>query len=135
MKRFAAIGLACLLAACQSSPTTLLEGPPEKTGHFPTMAADLSACVYRFAQSTRSPYLFDREVLAGNREFLVTGTAASTSKLPKIELRFIAQGETTIVEMRENAVGDHELSHDVWTFVERCAQQKPTPSGSKTLAP
>jgi hypothetical protein len=135
MKRLAAMGLACLLSACQSSPATLLKGPPEKIENFPAMAADLSDCVYRFAQSRRSPYLFDREVRAGNIEFLVTGTAASVSKLPQIELRFITQGETTIVELRENAVGDHELSHDVWTIVEQCSQQQAKPSGSTSTAP
>lgn len=93
------------------------------------MAAELSDCVYRFAQSTRTPYLFDRDVRANNMEFLVTGNAASTLKLPKIELRFITQGETTTVEMRENAVGDHELSRDIWAIVERCSQQKAKPSG------
>src|SRR5688572_9660475 len=135
MKRFAAIGLACLLSACQSSPTALLKGPPEKIENFPAMAAELSDCVYRFAQSMRSPYLFEREVRAGDREFVVTGTAASVSKLPQIELRFITQGETTIVELRENAAGDHELSHDLWAIVERCSQQRAMPSGSKSLAP
>lgn len=135
MKRLTAIGLACLLSACQSSPATLLKGPPEKIENFPAMAADLSDCVYRFAQSIRSPYLFERGVRAGHREFLVTGTAASTSELPQIELRFITEGETTIVELRENAAGDHELSHDLWAFVERCSHQVAKPSAPTFTAP
>jgi hypothetical protein len=138
MKRLAAIGLTCLLSACQSGPATLLEGQPEKTANFPTMATDLSDCVYRFAQSMRSPYLFHRHARADNLEFVVTATGSNApiaTTLPKLELRFITQGETTSVEMRDNAIGDHELSHDVWTIVERCSQQKTKPSESKSSAP
>lgn len=137
MKRLAAIGLACLLSGCESSPATLLEGQPEKISNFPTTAADLSDCVYRFAQSMRSPYLFHRHARADNLEFVVTATGSNApiaTTLPKLELRFITQGETTSVEMRDNAIGDHELSHDVWTIVERCSQQKAKPSESKSSA-
>ena len=131
MKRLTAVGLACLLPACQS--THLLEGPPEKIENFPVMAANLSDCAYRSAQSVRSPYLFKREVRAGHREFVVTGTAASN--LPQIELRFVTEGATTIVELRENAAGDHELSHDVWTMVERCSYQVANPSAPPFTLP
>jgi len=36
---------------------------------------------------------------------------ATSSKLPNLELRFIAQGETTTAE-------DHELSDETWAIVE-----------------
>jgi hypothetical protein len=133
MKHFAAMGLACLLSACQSSPATLLEGQPDKAADFPTTAADLSDCAYRFAQSMRSPYLFHRHARADNLEFVVTATGSNApiaTTLPKLQLRFITQGETTSVEMRDNAIGDHELSHDVWAVVEWCSQQKTKPSAS-----
>ena len=132
------IGLACLLSACQSSPASLLEGQPEKVANFPTMAADLSDCVYRFAQSMRSPYLFHRFVVRANQEFLVTATGfngKTSSKLPNLELRFIAQGETTTVEMRDNAPEDHELSDESWVIVERCSHQVAKPSGSTSTKP
>ena len=138
MKRLVVIGLACLLSACQSGFANLLPGQPEKTADFPTMGADLSDCVYRAAQGMRSPYLFRRKARADNLEFLVTATgsnSATHSPLPKLELRFITQGVATTVEMRDTAIGDHELSHDVWSIVDRCAQQVTKPSAAKPTAP
>jgi hypothetical protein len=138
MKRLVVVGLACLLSACQSSPANLLPGPPEKAADFPTMAAELSDCVYRAAQSMRSPYIFHRNARADNLEFLVTATGSNTERqptLPKLELRFITQGETTTVEMRDTAIGDHELSHDIWSIVERCARQVAHPPGAKSATP
>ena len=136
MKRLVVIGLACLLSACQSA--NVLPGQPEKTGDFPTMGADLSDCVYRAAQSMRSPYIFRRKARADNLEFLVTATSstsANLSTLPKLELRFITQGEATTVEMRDTAIGDHELSHEIWSIVDRCVQQVTKPSAAKPTAP
>ena len=131
MKRLAAaIGLACLLSACRSSHASLLEGPPEKEANFPTMAADLSDCVYRFSQSMRSPYLFHRFIVRADKEFLVTakGSNAPTQPtLPRLELRFLSQGETTSVELRDTASGNHELEDEVWAIVERCSHQKAKP--------
>ena len=138
MKRLVVIGLACLLSACQSGFVNLLPGPPEKTADFPTMGADLSDCVYRAAQGMRSPYLFRRKARADNLEFLVTATgsnSATNSRLPKLELRFITQGGATTIEMRDTAIGDHELGHDVWSIVDRCAQQVTKPSAAKPTAP
>ncbi len=136
MKRLAVIGLACLLSACQS--THLLEGPPDKTASFPLMTADLSDCVHRSAQSMRSPYWFRRHARADNLEFVVTATgphAPIASKFPQLELRFLTQGATTIVEMRDNATGDHELSDETWAFVERCAHQVDRPSAPTSPLP
>jgi len=138
VKRLAVIGLACLLTACQSRPDNLLEGPPEQTANFSTRAADHSDCVYRFAESTRSAYLFHILGRADNQEFWVTATgsnAATVPKLPKLELHFIAQGETTIVELRHAASGDHELSATLWGIVDRCARQVGTPSAATPTAP
>jgi hypothetical protein len=138
MKRLVVIGLACLHSACQSGFANLLPGQPEKTADFPTMGADLSDCVYRAAQGMRSPYLFRRKARADNLEFLVTATgsnAATSSTLPKLELRFITQGEATTVEMRDTAIGDHELSHEIWSIVDRCAHQVTKPSAAKPTAP
>jgi hypothetical protein len=138
MKRLVVIGLACLLSACQSGFADLLPGQPEKTTDYPTMGADLSDCVYRAAQGMRSPYLFRRKASTNNLEFLVTATgsnAVKPSMLPKLELRFITQGEATTVEMRDTAIGDHELSQDIWSIVDRCAQQVAKPSAAKPIAP
>jgi hypothetical protein len=130
MKRLGVMGLVCLLSACQS---TQLPGQPEKTATFPTVAADFSDCVYRFAQSMRSPYFFHRITVRADKEFLVT--AARPPTFPQLELRFIAQGEATTVELRDTAIQDHELSDDVWAITERCSQQTTKPHGARSTAP
>jgi hypothetical protein len=136
MKRLAAIGLVCLLSACQSSPANQLPGQPEKAANFPGMATDLSDCVYRFSQSMTSPYFFRRITTRADKEYLVTakGSNAPTQpKYPRLELRFIAQGETTTVELRDDASGDHELEDRIWSIVERCSRQaKPSAATSTT---
>ena len=64
MQRLAAVGLACMLSACQSGPTDLLPDKPEKVADFPaTTAEDLSHCVTRAAQSMR-PSMFFISMLA-----------------------------------------------------------------------
>ncbi len=136
MKRLAAIGLGCLLSACQS--THLLEGPPDKTASFPLMTADLSDCVYRSAQSMRSPYLFRRHARADNMEFVVTAAGSNAPiapTFPQLELRFRTQGATTIVEMRDNATGDLELSDEIWAIVEQCSHQVAKPSAPTSPVP
>jgi hypothetical protein len=132
MKRLSVMSLLCLLSACQSSAH--ISGPPEKTAAFPARAPDLSDCVYRFAQSVRSPYMFRRITVQADREFLVTATgsnAGTVPELPRLELRFITQGETTAVELRDTSIGDHELSDEVWAITERCSQQRAKPAATQ----
>jgi hypothetical protein len=83
MKRLAAMGLVCLLSACQSSPETYLSGQPAKAANFPAMAADLSDCVYRFSQSMRSAYLFHRIHVREDKEFLVIAKGSNAPTQPK----------------------------------------------------
>jgi hypothetical protein len=138
MKRLGLIGLACLLSACQSSPEHHLSGQPDKAANFPAMAATLSDCVYRFAQSLTSPYLFHRIHARADKEILVTakGSNAPTQPTyPGLELRFISQGQTTTVELRDTANGDHELEDAVWSIVERCAQQGAQVPATKSTPP
>ena len=140
MKRLAAIGLACLLAACQSDLYELLPDKPEKVADFPaTTAADLSACVYRAAQSTISLYVFHLNARADHLDFLITATRVAEKsvqpRLTKLELHFTTKGEITTVEMRESAIGDHELARQLWSIVERCAEQVAKPSAEKSTAP
>jgi len=137
MKRLV-VGLGCLLSACQSSLANL-PGQPEKVADFPAMAADLSDCVYRAAQSMRSPYAFHLNARADNLEFLVTATGGANTairpKLPRLELRFMTQNETTTVELRESAIGDPALSRDTWSIVERCTQQVAKPPARNPPTP
>lgn len=130
MKRFAVVGLACLLSACHSSPTDLLPDKPEKVADFPaTTAADLSDCVHRAAQSMPSPYVFHLNARADKLEFVITATVEPHTtmrpKLLKLELHLMTKGESTTVEMKKSALGDHELNRDIWSIVERCAERRP----------
>jgi hypothetical protein len=139
MKRLVVIGLAYLLSACQSSLASLPQGHPARVANFPAMASDLSDCVYRAAQSIPSPYVFHRHARADNLEHLVTATegayTAMQPELPQLQLRFITQGETTTVEMRDSAIEDPTLRRDTWSIVERCAQQMTQPPGAKSAGP
>jgi hypothetical protein len=130
MKRLAIVGLACLFIGCQSSRTDLLPDKPEKVADFPaTTAEDLSDCVHRAAQSMGSPYTFHFNARADKQEFVITATGKPDTtmrpKLPKLELHLMTKGESTTVEMKKSAIGDHELNHDIWSIVERCAQRMP----------
>jgi hypothetical protein len=141
MKRFAVVGLACLLSACQSSRADVLPNKPERVADFPsTTAADLSDCVHRTAQSMRSPYVFHLNARADKLEFLIIATREPDTtmrpKLPKLELHLMTKGESTTVEMKESAIGgDHELSHDIWSIVERCVKRMPEHPAEKSTAP
>lgn len=133
MKRLALVGLACLFLGCQSSRTDLLPDKPEKVADFPaTTAQDLSDCVHRAAQSLRSSYLFHFNARADKLEFLITATGTPDTtmrpKLPKLELHLMTNGESTTVELKKSAIGDHELNHAIWTIVERCAQRPEQPA-------
>lgn len=133
MKRLALVGLACLCIGCQPSRTDLLPDRPEKVADFPgTTAQDLSDCVHRAAQSMRSPYIFHFNARADKLEFVITATGKPDTtmqpNLPKLELHVMTNGESTTVEMKQSAIGDHELNHDIWSIVERCAQRPEQPA-------
>lgn len=128
MKRLAMVGLACLLTACQSSPTDLLPDKPEKVADFPaTTAEDLSHCVHQAAQSMMSPYVWHRNARADKLEFVITATEGAHTTMrpspPKLELHLTTKGESTTVEMKKGAVEDQKLNRDIWSTVERCAHR------------
>lgn len=139
MTRFVVMGLAYLLSACQSSLAHLPQGHPAKVANVPARAADLSDCVYRAAQSIRPSYVFHRHARADNLEHLVTATEGANTtmqpELPQLQLRFMTQGETATVEMRDSAMGDPTLHRDTWSLVERCAQQMAQPPVAKSTVP
>lgn len=133
MNRLALVGLACLVIGCQSSRTDLLPDKPEKVADFPaTTAQALSDCVHLAAQSMRSPYLFHFNARADKLEFVITATGKPDTtmrpKLPKLELHLMTKGESTTVEMKKSALGDQELSRDIWSIVERCAYRPEQPT-------
>ena len=137
MKRLAVVGLACLLSACQLSRTDLLPDTPEKVADFPaTTAEDLSDCVHRAAQSMRAPYAFHLNARADKLEFVITATGAPNTtmrpKRPTLELHLMTKGESTTVELKKSALGDHQLNRDIWSTVERCAQRLPEPAAENT---
>ena len=136
MKRLAIIGLTCLLIGCQSSRTDLLPDKPEKVANFPaTTAQDLSDCVHRATQSMLFPYIFHFNARADKLEFVITATEKPDTtirpKLPLLELHLMTNSESTTVEMKKSAIGDHELNHDIWSIVERCAQRPEQPAEHK----
>ena len=133
MKRLALVGLTCLFIGCQSSRTDLLPDKPEKVADFPaTTAQALSDCVHRAAQSMGSPYIFHFNARADKLEFVITATGTLDTpmrpKLPKLELHMMTNGESTTVEMKKSAIGDHELNRDIWSIVEHCAQRPEHPA-------
>jgi hypothetical protein len=131
LKRFIVIGLACLLSACVSSVADPRHGKADKVADFPAAAADLSDCVHRAMKSMDSPYDFRLIARPDNLEFFITTTRVSeaiTRREPAtLELHFMAQGKTTTVEMRENAIGGRVLSSETWPIIERCSQQVGAP--------
>lgn len=140
MKRLMIIGLACLLSACVSNVADLRQGKAaDKVADFPAAAADLSDCVHRAMKSMDSPYDFRLIARPDNLEFFITTTPVSeaiTRREPAtLELHFMAQGKTTTVEMRENAIGGRVLSLETWSIIERCAQQVGAPPAKRPTAP
>ncbi|MEO7859806.1 MAG: hypothetical protein ABIU05_05080 [Nitrospirales bacterium] len=126
MRRVIIFGLTCLLGACRASLPDLFPDLPEKVAEFPaTTAAVLSDCVYQSAQSLRSPYAFHLNARADKLEFVITATGNLDTTSLKLELHLMAKGESTIVEMKKSARRDRELSREIWSRVERCAQRMP----------
>ncbi len=127
MKRLTAIGLLCLLSACELNLTDLRQNQPEKVSDFPAEVTKLSGCVHRAAESMGTPHSFLLNARPDKQEFVITATPASEPSIraeqAALELHFKAQGETTTVLLRDSAIGDHVLSHDLWSIVERCASQ------------
>ena len=73
------------------------------------------------------------------REFFVTATRVSKvitrPQVASLELRFIAHGQATTVEMREGATGGWYLARKVWPLIERCSQQGSVPPAASRPAP
>lgn len=72
-------------------------------------------------------------------EFFITTTQVSKvitqRQMVGLELRFIALGQATTVEMREGATGGWYLARKVWPLIERCSQQVASPPATSLLAP
>lgn len=84
-----------------------------------------------------SPYDFRLIARPDNLEFCITTARPSEATMrrgqTRLELHFIAYGETTTVELRADTVGDGVLSLETWSIIERCSQQTArTPAASPT---
>ena len=139
MKRLTVVGLACLLSVCVSSLADLCEANADKVADFPGAAADLSDCVYRAMDAMGSSYAHRLHATPDKMEFFITTTRVSEvitqRQMVGLELRFIAQGQATTVEMREGVTGGWYLARKVWPFVERCSQQLAAPPAASRPAP
>lgn len=134
MKRLTVVGLACLLSACVSSLADLCEANADKVADFPAAAADLSDCVHRAMDAMGPSYAHRLHASPDKLEFFITTTRVSDvitqRQMVGLELRFIAQGQATTVEMREGATGGWYLARKVWPLIERCSQQVAAPSAA-----
>jgi hypothetical protein len=139
MKRLTIVSLACLLSACESGLTELRQENIDKVADFPGMAADLSDCVHRAMKAMDSPHAHRLHALPNKREFFVTATPVSKvltrPQVASLELRFIAHGPATTVEMREGVTGGWVLARKVWPLIERCSQQGAAPPAASGPAP
>lgn len=139
LKRLAVIGLTCLLSACVSSRADVRQGQPDKMADWPAAAADLSDCVHRAMKAMESPYEFRLNARPDKLEFYITATRVSDAitkrQLVGLELRFIAQGQATSVELREGVPDGWLLARQVWPIIERCSQQVNVLPASNPTAP
>jgi hypothetical protein len=139
MKRLTVVSLACLLSACVSTPADLRPAHADKVANFPAAAADLSDCGHRAMEVMGSSYAHRLHARPDKREFFITTTRVSNvitrRQLVGLELRFIAQGQATMVEMREGLTGGWYLARKVWPLIERCSQQVATPPAASFTAP
>jgi len=131
MKRLTAVSLACLLSVCVSSLVDLGQANADKVADFPAAAADLSDCVHRAMDAMGPSYAHRLHASPDKLEFFITTTRVSDvitqRQMVGLELRFIAQGQATTVEMREGATGGWYLARKVWPLIERCSQQVAAP--------
>jgi len=132
MKRLTVMSLACLLSACLSSLADLCQASADKVADFPAVAADLSDCVHRAMDAMGPSYAHRLHANPDKLEFFITTTRVSDvitqRQMVGLELRFIAQGQATTVEMREGVTGGWYLARKVWPLIERCSQQVAEPS-------
>jgi len=139
MKRLTVVGLTCLLSACESSLADLRQAKADKVADFPSAAVDLSDCVHRAMEAMDAPYAFRLNARPDKLEFFITATRVSDAttlrEMAGLELHFMAHGQTTTVEMRESAIGDHVLGRDTWSIIERCSQQVVVPPAASPTAP
>ena len=134
MKHFTVVSLACLLSACMSNLADIRQTNADKVADFPAAAAELSDCVHRAMQAMGSSYAHRLHARPDKLEFFITTTRVSDvikrRKMEGLELRFIAHGQATTVEMREGVTGGWYLARKVWPLVERCSQQIAVPSAA-----
>ncbi len=129
MKHLTVVGLACLLSACVSSLADRRQA--DKVADFPGAAAELSDCVHRAMEEMGSSYSLRFHSRPDKLEFfIITRQVSRVITRPQragLELRFIAHGQATTVEMREGVMGGWYLARKVWPLIERCSQQVATP--------
>ena len=140
MKRLGFLSLACLLSACMSSLADSRQTNADKVADFPAAAAaDLSDCVHRAMDAMDSSYAHRLHARPDKLEFFITATPVSKvitrPQRAGLELRFIAHGQATTVEMREGVTGGWYLARKVWPLIERCSQQVATPPAAIPPAP
>ena len=139
MKRLMVASLVCLLSACVSTPADLRPANADKVTDFPAAAAELSNCVHRAMDAMGSSYAHRLHAYPDKLEFFITTTRVSEvitqRQLIGLELRFIALGQATTVEIREGATGGWYLARKVWPLIERCSQQVAGPPAANPTAP
>jgi hypothetical protein len=139
MKRLTLVSLVCLLSSCVSSLADLHQANIHKVADFPGAAAELSDCVHRAMDAMGSSYAHRLHARPDKLEFFITTTRVSEvitrRQMVGLELRFIAQGQATTVEMREGVTGGWYLARKVWPLIERCSQQVAAPPAASLPAP
>jgi hypothetical protein len=134
MKRLTVMSLACLLSACVFSLSDLCQANDDKVADFPAAAAELSDCVHRAMDAMGASYAHRLHASPDKLEFFITTTRVSEvitqRQMVGLELRFIAHGQATTVEMREGVTGGWYLARKVWPLIERCSQQVAAPSAA-----
>ena len=138
MKRLTLVSLACLLSACVSNLAELRQANADKVADFPAAAAELSGCVHRAMEAMGSSYAHRFHAGSDKLEFFITTIPVSKvitqRQMVGLELRFIALGQATTVEMREGVTGGWYLARKVWPLIERCSQQVATSPAASSPA-
>lgn len=128
MKRLTVVSLACLLSACESGLAELRQDNIDKVADFPGAPADLSGCVHQAMEAMGSSYAHRLHAHPDKPEFFITATPVSKvitrPQRAGLELRFIAHGQATTVEMREGVTGGWVLARKVWPLSERCSNKE-----------
>jgi hypothetical protein len=82
-------------------------------------------------QRLDSPYTFVLVSNPNQQEFFITAMRVADMPTMRqavvIELRFLAHGQSTDVEMRKGAIGGGVLERDTLPLIEHCSQQVTTP--------